>query len=293
LQNNNCLVPSRLYVPPTEVFADAFFRKMQGGSQSSLIGASDGNFFVLKLANNPQGPKTLFNEAFGTILVQSLGLPVPDWQPIQVSREFISRNPGLCFSTPEGVSAPVPGLHFGSKFVIGSQDEEVFEIVPSRWMERVKKPHLFAGMLLLDIWTENVDRRQVLFIERAANRGLEVVFFDNGHMFRGANANKKLKSPQSCAYYLRQIYARAFDPEPTEAWLRTIEGMSETILQAMIERVPQEWRTRTLERDTITLLMQNQKTLRCRAKEVVEELVNCVDNESLFTDKQNGISTRM
>jgi hypothetical protein len=266
---------------------------MPGGSQSSLIGASDGNFFVLKLRNNPQGPNTIFNEAFGTILAQSLGLPVPDWQPIQVSREFITRNPGLGFSTPEGVSAPVAGLHFGSKFVIGSQDEEVFEIVPSRWMERVKKPHLFAGMLLLDIWTENVDRRQVLFIERAASRALEVVFIDNGHMFAGPHGDRRLKSPQSCVYYLRQIYARAFDSGETEPWLRCIEGLTDTTLQAMIERVPQEWRTRALEQDTIARLVQNQNTLRHRAKEALQGLANCSDNDPLVVDKQNGTSTRM
>jgi hypothetical protein len=266
---------------------------MRGGSQSSLIGASDGNFFVLKLANNPQGPNTLFNEAFGAILAQSLGLPVPDWRPVQVSREFIARNPDLSFSIPEGVCAPAPGLHFGSKFVIGSQDEEVFEIVPSRWMERVEKPHLFAGMLLLDIWTENVDRRQVLFIERAENRCLEVVFFDNGHMFGGPHGDRKLRCPQSCAYYLQQIYAKAFDSGATETWLRTIEDWTETILQAMIERVPQEWRTRSLERDTIARLMQNRKSLRRRAKTALEELLNCSENEPVLIDKQNGTSSQM
>jgi hypothetical protein len=197
---------------------------MPGGSQSSLIGASDGNFFVLKLANNPQGPNTLFNEAFGAILARSLGLPVPEWQPIQVSRDFISRTPGLHFSIPEGVCAPAPGLHFGSKFMIGSQDEEVFEIVPKRWMERVEKPHLFLGMLLLDIWTENVDRRQVLFVERAANRGLEVVFFDHGHMFGGPHGDRELNRPQSCFYYVTQIYARAFDPGQAEKWLRSMKA---------------------------------------------------------------------
>jgi hypothetical protein len=289
---NNCLVPSRVDVPATPVFADTFFRKMPGGSQSSLIGASDGNFYVLKLANSPQGPHTLFNEAFGSMLVQSLGLPVPAWQPIQVSRDFIARNPGLRFELAQGICVPAPGLHFGSKFVMVSHDEEVFEIVPSRWMERVEKAHLFVGMLLVDIWTENVDRRQVLFIERA-NRVLEAVFVDHGHMFRGPHADRRLKNPKACVYELRSIYARAFDPGVTEAWLHSIEGVSETILQAMIERVPHEWRTRALERDTIALLMQNRNDLRRRAKEVLEQLSTCRENESVFINKQNGTSTEM
>jgi hypothetical protein len=292
LLSNFCPVPSRVDVPPNQVFADVFVRKMRGGSQSSLVGTSDCNFYVLKLANNPQGRNTLFNEAFGSILARSLGLPIPDWQPIQVSRDFIARNPGLRFEMPEGVCAPAPGLHFGSKFVIGSQDEEVFEIVPRSWMERVEKPHLFVGMLLVDIWTENVDHRQVLFIEHATKRSLEVVFLDNGHMFRGPHGNRKLRNPRSCVYYLREIYARALESD-AETWLRSIEALSETILWAMIQRVPQEWRTRALERDAIALLMQNQKDLRRRTKEVLEQLFSCRENESLFVDKQNGTSTGM
>ena len=222
------LFPTLPNVAPNQVFAEVFFRKMRGGSQSSLIGTSDGNFYVLKLANNPQGPNTLFNEAFGSILSHHLGLPVPEWHPMQVSSSFIATNPDLHFMLAEGVRTPSAGLHFGSKFVIASKDDEVYEIVPERWMQRVQKPHFFAGMLLLDIWTENVDRRQALFIERSANRALEAMFFDHGHMFRGPNGDKNLKSPHACLYYHRNIYRRALESGNIEAWLYCIENLTET-----------------------------------------------------------------
>jgi hypothetical protein len=293
LADHCCPVPNTLYSIPNPPFADVFFRKLRGGSQSSLIGASDGNFYVLKLANNPQGPNTLFNEAFGSLLSHHLGLPVPEWRPIQVSSSFIEVNPDLHFMLAEGTRAPSTGLHFGSKFVIGSKDAEVYEIVPERWMQRVQNPHFFAGMLLLDIWTENVDRRQALFIEGSANRSLDAMFFDHGHMFRGPHGTKRLKSPHACLYYHRTIYRRAFESGNVEAWLHCIEGLSETELQAMIEGVPLEWRSGVLERDTIELLMRNQQTLRQRAKEVTEELLNDEKMSSSVTDGQNERSIYM
>jgi hypothetical protein len=266
---------------------------MRGGSQSSLIGTSDGNFYVLKLANNPQGPNTLFNEAFGSLLSHHLGLPVPEWHPIQVSSSFIGVNPDLHFMLAEGIRTPSSGLHFGSKFVIGSKDDEVYEIVPERWMQRVQNPHFFAGMLLLDIWTENVDRRQALFIEGSANGSLEAMFFDHGNMFRGPQGDTRLKSSRACLYYHHTIYRRAFESRNVEAWLDCIEGLSETELQAIIDGIPLEWRSRVLERDTIGLLMRNQETLRRKAKEVTEELFNDEKLNLSVVDRLNERSAHM
>jgi hypothetical protein len=274
LANDSCPVPSTFYAPLNQVVADVFLRKMRGGSQSSLIGASDGNFYVLKLANNPQGRNTLFNEAFGSILSQCLELPVSEWRPIQVSSSFIAMNPDLRFMLAEGIRTPSTGLHFGSKFVIASKDDETYEVIPSQWMRRVRNPHAFVGMLLLDIWTENADRRQALFVERSADRTLEVMFFDHGHMFRGPNGNTRLKSAPACLYYHRNIYCKAFESKNFDDWLRRIEGLTETMLQNMMERIPGEWRSRTLERDTIELLIGNQQTLRQKAKDVVEGVLH-------------------
>ena len=273
IAHDSCLVPTASNVAPNQVFAEAFFRKMRGGSQSSLVGTSDGNFYVLKLANNPQGSNTLFNEAFGSILSHHLGLPVPEWRPIQVSSNFIATNQDLHFALPAGVRMPSAGLHFGSKFVIASKDDEVYEVVPERWMQRVQRPASFAGMLLLDIWAENVDRRQALFIERAANRALEVLFFDHGHMFRGPNGNKNLKNFHGCLYHHRNIYRRALESGATQDWLCRIEGLTETTLWSLVERMPGEWYSQPLASDTIEFLMRNQQTLRQKVKDVVEELL--------------------
>jgi hypothetical protein len=254
----------------TKVVADMFVRKMNGGSQSSLVGASDGNFYVLKFAQNPQGLNTAFNEAFGSILAQHLGLPVPEWCPIEVSKGFIEENPWVCFESAERAYPPSPGLHFGSRFVIGTPEEEVYEIVPHGWMKRVRNPQFFAGMLLLDIWTQNLDRRQALFIERSNSRALDVVFFDHGHMF----GKKTLKNAQACLYYHRNTYRRVLESGDLENWISRIEAVDETMLRTMMEGVPREWRSRVLVGDTIALLTRSQETVRQKVNEIAGTLVS-------------------
>ncbi|HEV2273322.1 MAG TPA: HipA family kinase [Acidobacteriaceae bacterium] len=269
-----CLVPNVLRTRPRTAFADVFIRRMGGGGQSTLVGTSEGDFYVVKFANGPQGPNTIFNEAFGTILALHLGLPMPDWSPVYLSQSLIRRNAAFSFETGSGTRAVSPGLHFGSKFVLGSRDDEVYDVVPHTWMERLENAHFFAGALLLDLWAENVDLRQVLFLEGSESRTLSAIFIDQGHMFGGPFGNKRIKVDHSNLYYQRNIYKRAFDDGYVRNFLFRIEAMNENILQALLERVPLEWRTATLDQHAISLLLRNKEGLRTRAEAMARRFLN-------------------
>jgi len=52
-------------------------RKLRGGSQSHLLRASDGAWYVTKFQNNPQHVRVLANEMLATRLGLALGLPCP------------------------------------------------------------------------------------------------------------------------------------------------------------------------------------------------------------------------
>jgi hypothetical protein len=51
-------------------------RKLRGGSQSQLLRASDGAYYVCKLTNNPQHVRVLANEMLATRLGHLLGLSI-------------------------------------------------------------------------------------------------------------------------------------------------------------------------------------------------------------------------
>lgn len=65
-------------------------RKMPGGSQSHLMRCSDGDFYVVKFPNNPQGNRTLTNELVCANLATALNPPVPSSKIIRVDRESIA-----------------------------------------------------------------------------------------------------------------------------------------------------------------------------------------------------------
>jgi hypothetical protein len=79
----------------TRLHAVQHIRRMRGGSQSHLMRASDGEFWVVKYQNNPQHVRILANEMLASRLGQFLGLPIPRVEVIEVSDWLISYTPGL------------------------------------------------------------------------------------------------------------------------------------------------------------------------------------------------------
>ena len=63
---------------------------MRGGSQSHLLRASDGGFYVTKFSNNPQHIRVLANEMMASLLGRWLGLPMPEVAVIDVSDWLIA-----------------------------------------------------------------------------------------------------------------------------------------------------------------------------------------------------------
>lgn len=284
--NHFCLAPTMSRAVADRPIANLYMRRLSGGSQSWLIRASDGKFYVLKFALNPQGPNVVFNEALGSLLASHLGIPTPAWSPIRVGADFLAENSGVCFDWPSGASRsgnptaavtspvpPTPGVHFGSHHISTTADRMVYEIVPHTWSRRVASPHLFLGVLLLDIWAENADRRQALFLEQP-DRALDVVFFDHGHMFRGPFGNKPLKSVRSCLYHHWDLYLRALsESNDLDVWLNKIESVSEAAIEGLMEGIPREWRSWSVMDETIVRLSENQKTIRGKAKEAAAFLL--------------------
>ena len=89
-----------------------FVRNLRGGSQPILAQASDGFLYVVKFANNLQGPNVLFNESAGSELFRAIGVPVPEWRPLRVSDSFLEKNRDCWMQTPGGRLRPSSGLCF-------------------------------------------------------------------------------------------------------------------------------------------------------------------------------------
>jgi len=272
---NACLEPNRPVLSACYPRAEHLFRKMNGGSQASLVSASDSNFYVVKSAEGPQGPNVVLNEALGSMLSEHLGLPTPLWRPIRVDRKFQAENPGFRFETERGTRAPASGLYFGSRFIFPPTDGEVYETVPHGWVDRINNPALFIRMLLLDLWAENSDCRQALLVESPPRRTLDVVFFDHGHMFGGPYGHEAQRTAETCLYRHRKIYQIPLGSSEMVKWMmRRIETISETQLRGMLAGLPPEWRDDKIENGAIDLLLRNQRNLHERAHGLLRKMLN-------------------
>jgi len=238
-----------------------YVRNLHGGSQPILARASDGFLYVVKFANNLQGPNLLFNESAGSELYRACGLPVPKWRPLEITDEFLDRNPDCWMGTPEGRLRPASGLCFGSRFV-GGNGSRLFEILPGSMFKRVRNQFSFWLAWLIDICAEHVDHRQAIFADDS-DGWLDTYFIDHGHLFSGPNGDLR-RNFRASRYLDERIYGQA-SSEALADFQDVLQAFDADRLRQVIEAIPAEWSQATaresfercLQRLTTTSLVQH------------------------------------
>ena len=87
--------------------------------------ADDGHFYVVKFQNNPQHLRVLANELLATRLAESVGLPVPVTEIVEVKGWLIDNTPELRFDISGLYSRCKPGLQFGARYVCDPAEGQV------------------------------------------------------------------------------------------------------------------------------------------------------------------------
>lgn len=222
------------------VVAERYLFKLCGSSQPSILQGSDGVFYVVKFNGFP-GHQGLANEVVGTELIRSIGLPTPDWAPIDVSDGFLEDNPGLWFSNGDDLIRPLAGLHFGSRLIEAPDDQRTYQMIPHSWIERIENRADFFGMLALDLWTNHCDRRQAVFLSNA--RRLYARFIDNDFMF-GGKSGTDTTCPRRAMVYDLGVYRGLWNERAVQQWLQKVDGINENAIWRLIASVPSEWADR-------------------------------------------------
>ncbi|MGC2163555.1 MAG: HipA family kinase [Silvibacterium sp.] len=257
---------------PSNVSASGFLYKLCGSSQPSIIVGSDGACYVVKCNGFP-GHLSLVNEAVGTGLIRNMGLPAPDWVPIKISSDFIDKNPGLWFHKEgEVVIKPAPGLHFGSRLIEAPDEQRTYQMIPHSWIDRIENRSDFLGMLILDLWANNCDRRQAVFLCDAQNR-LHANFIDNDFMF-GGKFGFEITCPRRAMVYDLGVYRGLWKSESVERWLSIIDAVDENALRKILAGVPDEWAPRGVRLNILDQLMTRRAIL-----------------SALLSDAENVLST--
>jgi hypothetical protein len=223
------------------VFVTRFVRNLCGGSQSFLGEASDGFLYVIKFANNPQGPNVPFNDCIGSELYHACHLPVPRWKRLLVTNLFIEHNPACWPDLPNGRLVPNAGWCFGSRF-LGSECKRLLEILPGSSFGRVRNVWEFWLAWIIDICADHTDHRQAIFEESADGR-LNPFFIDHGHLFGGPNGDTQ-RNLRACRYLDARIY-RDLSFKNISNIHKRLRTLDADLLWQRAMELPDEWKTKT------------------------------------------------
>ena len=232
-----------------EILATSYIRRMRGGAHACLLRCSDGQNYVVKVQNNPQGKRILANELLGTLLARKLSLPVAEPAVINISSEFIQAFPEMVIHLGRTIAPMQWGHAFGSRVPHHGEPSSsrkaplqfVHEIMPGDGTARLANVSDVAGMLVFDKWTCNTDGRQVIFVQDTESAMYGAIMIDQGFCFNGVEW-KFPDSPRHCV----GLYGSVFDRIPSffnfEPWLDYLESvMNRDVLETAARQIPPEW----------------------------------------------------
>lgn len=220
-------------------------RSMPGGAETRLALCSNGNHYVVKCANNRQGPNTLANEMLGAELLKALSLPTVPWRFAKYRPRYFPS--AVC--PFHHLSCP---LHFASEFITPSNGGRLYNFLPSAFVHRVVNRTDFIGALVFDVWAGSADARQAVFVEDRESGTFNAVFIDNGHLFGGPYW--KFGSRPGTALCLDLAIYPDLSSEAIEAWIARIETTIPLILPSLVKSVRSEWYKGDIASLTDTLL---------------------------------------
>ncbi len=216
-------------------------RRMRGGAQSQLMLGSDGNLWVVKFRNNPQGERVLANELIATRLAAAAGLTVPAVDVVEVTDWLVSNTADLVVEPGRGRRERCSsGLQFGSRFVGGLMPGQVVDYLPEQQLDEVRNLGEFAGMLCVDKWCGNCNGRQAVFERKARERKYRATFIDQGFCFNAGEWTFP-DSPLRGVYPRNSVYRGVTGWRSFEPWLTRVEELGMDKVWALAEDVPPEW----------------------------------------------------
>lgn len=258
----------------TKLYAQQHIRLLRGGSQSHLMRASDGAYYVVKFQNNPQHLRVLANEFLASRIAFCLGLPVPQVNVIEVSDWLIKHTPELRIEIAGHQVPCASGLQLACRYVADPETDWVVDYLPESMAPSVGNLNMFAPCVAFDKWTCNTDGRQAVFSRVSQYRGWTATFIDQGYCFNAGEWNFR-DMPLRGTYYRNFVYRHVTGWDAFEPALSLAEQSDLGDLWSCASQMPREWyqedraglsrlietlhQRRTLIRDLITQFRQDDR----------------------------------
>jgi hypothetical protein len=132
-------------------------------------------------------------------------------------------------------------MQFGSQYQLDPHRVRVLDFIPDRQLREVKNVWDFAGMLVFDKWTCNVDGRQTIFFRTGIGEPDQTMMIDQGFCFNAAEWSFP-DAPLRGLYAQRAVYEQVHGLADFEPWLAKLESeISEAVLLDLAKSIPPEW----------------------------------------------------
>jgi hypothetical protein len=169
-----------------------------------------------------------------------MGLPVPGTEVVEVTTDLIQISPTLKIELANSAVPCCAGLQFGARYVAEEKGPVLFDLLPPSVLRSVLNLPDFAGALVFDKWTCNIDHRQAVFWRGVKDRTHRAVFIDQGHCFSGGKW-RFYDAPMIGVYHAPEVYRSIVGMESFEPWLTRAEFMSDSAIEAYARALPTEW----------------------------------------------------
>ncbi|MDQ6677962.1 MAG: hypothetical protein M3Z09_11760 [Acidobacteriota bacterium] len=230
--------------------AHRMVRKMRGGAQAHLLETGDGAFYVVKFLSNPQHRRILVNEWIASVVLRYLQISSPEVSLIEVTPEFLARNPEVGMQIGARRVPVEPGWHFGSRYPGDPSTTAVYDFVPDALLTQINNLSDFAGCFVFDKWMANSDGRQSVF-HRAELKslaggssprrmGFVALMIDHGFVFNGPHWDFP-ESPVQGVYPRRAVYDRITSIAGFQPWLDRVTHFPEHVIDQAFRQIPPQW----------------------------------------------------
>lgn len=216
-------------------------RRMRGGAQSHLMRCDDGDYYVVKFQNNPQGVRILANELLGTRLAARMGLPTAAAEVVFVQQELITYTEEMVMQLGRRSMPCMAGMQFGARYPGSPAETVVFDFLPAELFHELSNLRDFCGMLVFDKWTCNTDGRQTVFFRPKDDSHYRAQMIDQGFCFNAGQWDFP-DAPLRGIYARHSVYDSVRDIDSFEPWLSRIESkIAEKTLDEIQSEIPPEW----------------------------------------------------
>lgn len=249
-------------------------RKMRGGSQAHLLHCSDGNLYVVKFSNNPQGRRVLANEMLASRLAILIGLPVAQGAIVEVPEHLVSTTAGMSVELETRSIPCSAGLQFGSRYVVHPLTGRIWDYMPDERLHCVRNIPEFAGMLAFDKWLGNTDNRQAVFWRTSKERLYRATFIDHGYCFNGNEWN--FPDTPLRGFFRRSVYSNVSGWKSFEPWISEIEEISEENISEIAQSLPPQWYEHRV--DQLHCLVRTLVSRRKRVRNLIDDFRRKADD---------------